>query len=120
MEPTVQVAVIGILTTLITTAGVVIAAIVNNKRERTSSASGGVEAALRERITLKDEQLADLREDKIILQRRLDEALAVLDEKDMLVKHLRRELADVHAEIDRLNAEIARLRHNGPSAKEAQ
>lgn len=92
MDPTVQVAVVGIVTTLITTAGVVLAAIVNNRRERAGSANSGVEAALRERIVLKDEQLQDLRNDVRLLQARLDEALTALDEKTMLVQHFKKEL----------------------------
>lgn len=94
MEPTVQVAIVGIATTFITTLGVILAAFVNNKRERTGSAAGGVEQTLRERITLKDEQLSDLREDKTGLQVKLDSALTALDEKDQLVEYLRKELAD--------------------------
>lgn len=63
MEATVQVAIIGIFTTIVTTIGVVIAAIVNGKRERSNAAESAMERTLRERITLRDEQLADARQD---------------------------------------------------------
>lgn len=97
-DPSVQVAIVGVLTTIITTSGVVLAAIVNNKRERTGSAGAGIEATLRERILLRDEQLADLRADKAALQARLDECLVEIDEKTTLIKHLRDELAAMKGE----------------------
>ena len=92
-EPTVQVAAIGIITTLITTAGIIVVAIMNNKRERGHAADAGVEATLRERITLRDEQILDLREEKEDLRRRLGQALEEIEEKTMLIVHLRAELA---------------------------
>lgn len=63
MDPTVQVAAIGIFTTLITTAGVGIAAMFNNRRERSGAAESAMEQTLRERIMLRDEQITDLRHD---------------------------------------------------------
>lgn len=63
MDPTVQVALIGIFTTVITTAGVVAVAVMNNRKERGASAESAMERTLRERITLRDEQNAELRED---------------------------------------------------------
>lgn len=60
-DPTVQVAAIGIFTTLITTAGVIVVAIINNRRERGGAAQEGIEETLRERIVLRDEQIADLK-----------------------------------------------------------
>lgn len=106
MEPTVQVAIIGIFTTLITASGVVIAAIVNNKRERTGAAAGGVESTLRERLLLKDERLVDLQEDKARLQARLDEALEANDENVQLTEMLRSEMAVKEQQIETLRAEI--------------
>ena len=99
-DPTVQVAAIGIFTTLITTCGVIAVAVLNNRRERGGAADAGVEATLRERIALRDEQIQDLKSDKVDLRTRLDEALALLgdaraenEEKTMLIRHLREELA---------------------------
>jgi hypothetical protein len=68
LDPTVQVAAIGIVTTLVTTTGVVLVAILNNKRERSGSAEAGVVIALRERLALKDEIIRDLRDDKSELE----------------------------------------------------
>lgn len=63
MDATVQVALIGIITTLVTTAGVVGVAIVNNRKERGTAAESAMERTLRERIILRDEQIADLKAD---------------------------------------------------------
>lgn len=63
MDATLQVALIGIFTTVITTAGVVVTAIINNKRERGSAAESAMERTLRERILLRDEQIAELKAD---------------------------------------------------------
>jgi hypothetical protein len=70
-DPTVQVAVVGVLTTFITTLGVIVVAVINNKKERTGAADEGVEATLRERLALRDEQLADLRGDVAELELQL-------------------------------------------------
>lgn len=94
-DPTVQVAFIGIITTLITTAGVVLVAMFNNKKERHDTADEGVEATLRERLTLRDEQILDLlEEEKEALRVRLGHALEENEEKTMLIRHLRDELAN--------------------------
>lgn len=63
MDATVQVAFVGIFTTLVTTAGVVVVAIINNRRERGQAAESAMERTLRERIVLRDEQIADLKAD---------------------------------------------------------
>lgn len=62
-DPTVQIAFFGIVTTIITVIGGVVVAVVNNKRERGNSAESAMEATLRERIVLRDEQIEDLRND---------------------------------------------------------
>lgn len=77
LDPTVQVAFIGIFTTMLTTVGIVAVAFINNRRERTGSADAGADRAYAERlaakddiiaakdatIKFKDEQLADCRQD---------------------------------------------------------
>lgn len=63
MDPTVQVALIGIFTTVVTTIGVIGVAVLNSRKERGSAAESAMERTLRERITLRDEQIADLREE---------------------------------------------------------
>lgn len=97
-DPTVQVAAIGIFTTLITTMGVIVVAVLNNKRERGGAADAGVEATLRERLALRDEQIQDLKQDKIDLRTRLDSALEENEEKTMLIRHLREELAETRGD----------------------
>lgn len=91
-DPTVQVAAVGIVTTFITTAGVLLVALVNNRKERLDAADAGIMASMRERLALRDEQLQDCRDDRITLQHRLDVALEEIEEKTMLVRHLRTEL----------------------------
>jgi hypothetical protein len=63
VDPTVQVALIGIFTTVVTTIGVIGVAVLNSRKERGSAAESAMERTLRERITLRDEQIADLREE---------------------------------------------------------
>lgn len=63
MDPSLQVAMVGILTTFVTTSGVVVVAVMNNKKERGQAAESAIIATLRERITLRDEQIMDLRAD---------------------------------------------------------
>lgn len=53
MDPTVQVAMVSVLATAITTAGVVIVAIINNKRERSGAADTAVDLALDDSVILK-------------------------------------------------------------------
>lgn len=87
MNAAVQVALIGIFTTIVTTAGVVITAIINNRRERGHAAESAIERTLRERILLRDEQIADLKSD---VQER-DDKIALRDKQ--IVK-LKSEIAD--------------------------
>lgn len=63
-EPSVQVAYVGIITTFIASFTAVIVAIVNNRKERRNSAESVMEASLRERILLRDEQIM-IRDQKI-------------------------------------------------------
>lgn len=63
MDPTVQVAMIGIFTTVVTTAGIVGVALINNRKERGASAESAMERTLRERILLRDEQIEELKQD---------------------------------------------------------
>lgn len=52
MDPNVQVALVSVLATFITTLGVIAVAVINNKRERAKAADAGVEAGLDERDVL--------------------------------------------------------------------
>lgn len=52
IDPNVQVALITIVTTFITTCGVVVAAVVNSRKEKAKAATAGVEAGLDEKEML--------------------------------------------------------------------
>lgn len=52
MDPNLQVALVSVMATLITTLGVVVVAVINNRKERTTAASAGVEAGLDEKDVL--------------------------------------------------------------------
>lgn len=70
-DPTTQVALVGIITTFITTGGVILVALMNNQRERGGAADEGVESTLRERIALRDEQIVELKDDMKDLREQL-------------------------------------------------
>lgn len=78
MEPTVQVAFVGIATSIVTTAGIVIVAMINNRKERTTAAESSMERTLRERITLRDEQIVDLKNDVLNLESEVQELKATI------------------------------------------
>lgn len=58
MDPNVQVAIVAVFSTLITTAGIIVVAVINNQKERGKAASAGVDAGLDEGDIL--EKLLDL------------------------------------------------------------
>ena len=91
-DAAVQVALVSIITTLITTTGILIVAFLNNRREREGSAEEGIAAILRERITLREERITGLTADKVALTVQLSTALEENGEKTMLIRQLRREL----------------------------
>lgn len=63
MDKTVLVALLALCGTMVTVAGGVIVAIVTSNKESKHSAESALEKALRERLTLKDEQISDLKSD---------------------------------------------------------
>lgn len=98
-DPAILVALVGVITTLITTLGVVFVAVINNRRERSNAAEEGIEATLRERILLRDERIIDLknqvdslRNDKERLQLQSDDQLETIEENLLLIRHLRRQI----------------------------
>lgn len=91
-DPAVQVALVGIFTTFITTAGVILVAVINNRKERTGAADEGVEATLRERLALRDEQIADLRADIVELRAQLAEAIQTNTDLQTELRELREKL----------------------------
>lgn len=98
-DPTVQVAAVGIFTTFITTVGVILVAVINNRKERTSAADTGVESTLRERLALRDEQIADLRADIVELNSRLDTATSQLAEAIRINTELQTELKELREKL---------------------
>lgn len=72
MDPTVQVALIGICVTVITTIGLVVVAILNSRRERGDSAQRAMERVHRERLSLKDEIIQELRLDVTELNAKIE------------------------------------------------
>lgn len=80
MDPNVQVALVSVIATTITTLGVVMVAVINNRKERTKAANAGVEAGL-------DEEL-------------LEHLLELIDEnnrKEATITTLRRQLRESRA-----------------------
>lgn len=71
MDPAIIVALVSVATAVVTTAGGVLVAMLTNRREAENAADDAVEKALRERLELRDEQIAALekkvqnRDDKI-------------------------------------------------------
>lgn len=90
IDPNVQVALVSVLATTVTTMGVIAVAIINNRKERAKAANAGVEAGLNERDVL--EQLlalmnenAQLKTESTRKDKRISELRA---ERDALRKEL--------------------------------
>lgn len=60
MDPTVQVAALGIIATSITVVGLIAVAIINNKRERGGSADAAIRETYEQRMKLRDERISVL------------------------------------------------------------
>lgn len=71
MDSTVQVAAIGVIATIVTTVGIIVVAMINNRKERGTAAESAMEQVLGQRITLRDEQIADLKQDVAELEEKL-------------------------------------------------
>lgn len=98
MDPNVQVALVSVLATLITTAGVVVVAVINNRRERGQAASAGVEAGLDEGDVLK----------------RMLSLIAENERKEITINRLRKENKRFEEDISQLRIENSYLRLNLP------
>jgi uncharacterized protein YlxW (UPF0749 family) len=61
VDPSLLVAVVSVATAIVTTSGGVAVAILTNRREAENAADDSRELTLRERLTLRDEQIADLK-----------------------------------------------------------
>jgi len=83
MDPNVQVALVGVFATLITTVGVVVVAVINNKKERGKAASAGVEAGL---------------DEKDVLERMLS-LIAENERKEATITRLRKEVRELKTQL---------------------
>lgn len=86
MDPSLLVAVVSIATAAVTTSGGVAVAILTNRREAENAADDSRELTLRERLSLRDEQIAE--RDRAIANR--DE---MIRSRDAEIQRLNRELA---------------------------
>lgn len=68
VDPSIAVALVSIGTAIVTTAGGVLIALLTNRREAENAADDSRELTLKERITLRDEQLAAERARVVILE----------------------------------------------------
>ena len=80
MDPTVQVALIGIAAAIVTTIGLVVVAVINSRRERSDSAQKAMERVHRERLNFKDDVIRETRREN--------------DELEQENKQLKKELAE--------------------------
>lgn len=77
MDPSILVAIVSVATAFVTTLGGVLVAIITNRREAENAADDAMAMTLRERLVLRDEQIAGLEHkvrnrDAIIAQLRID------------------------------------------------
>jgi hypothetical protein len=80
-DPTIQLGIYGVITAIVSTLGVVVVALINNRKERSDSAEAGIVVTLRERITLRDEQIEDLEQQIAELNEKVAELTRRLEEK---------------------------------------
>lgn len=80
LDPNVQVALVSVFATTITTLGVIAVAVINNRKERTKAADAGVDAGLDEKDVLA--RILALIQDVDVLEQKLTE---VTDDRDRLV-----------------------------------
>lgn len=85
MDSSVQVALIGMGGIFLTGISVIVVAVLNSKKERGDTADSAVEKTLRERLALRDEQIADHVEDKAELKERLAECKETVASQGLLV-----------------------------------
>lgn len=103
IEPSVQVALIGLIGIVITAIGGAFVALSTNRKEKTMVAESTLEKAYEQRILLRDEQLAESRQD----------VQDLLKERSELVA----KLTTTYEKNARLEAELAKLKEkdNEPS-----
>jgi uncharacterized protein (DUF3084 family) len=85
MDPLAQVALIGVPASLLTIGGSVFVTIVNSKKERVGAAENALEKALRERLLLRDETIAELRADLAERDKDVADRAAVIEQRDVAI-----------------------------------
>lgn len=85
MDPSVQVALVGTLGIFITACSVVIVAIYNGRKEKSDTAENAMEKTLRERLTLRDEQIKDHLDDKARMKLIMDEQVQTITSQGLLI-----------------------------------
>lgn len=90
MDPNVQVALVGVIATSITTLGVIVVAVITSRKERGKAASAGVQAGLDERDVL-EKMLSLISENE-----RKEETISKLETRN---KVLTTQLADLRAQL---------------------
>lgn len=81
-----QVAVIGVFTTFVTTIGVIIVAIVNSRKATEIASDSSMEQVLHERLLLRDEQIKDLTADKDRLQAEVEQLRRLAEQQQSAIK----------------------------------
>ena len=90
MDPNVQVALVSVLATFITTLGVISVAVINNRKERAKAADAGVEAGLDERDVL--ERMLSLISENERKEHALTQARAQIAALEEVVRTLKSQL----------------------------
>lgn len=96
MDPNVQVALVSVIATMITTIGVVVVAVINNRKERGNAASAGVEAGLEESVVL--ERMFSLVEEN--------------SRKETTIKELREQNTKLRSDNNALRAQLRKKEQN--------
>lgn len=98
-DPTVQVAALGIVATLISSITIIIVTRLNNSKEREAAADEGVESTLRERVAFGEAQVE-------ALEKRLDRKDAIILQQTETIVRLGERVDTLEEENDRLKAEL--------------
>lgn len=101
IDPNVQVALVSVFATFITTLGVIAVAIINNRKERAKAADAGVEAGL---------------DEKDVLERMLA-LIAENERKERLILDLKNEVRMLRAENTMLRLGVKSDERHGPDQK---
>lgn len=91
LDPNVQVALVSVFATTITTLGVIAVAVINNRKERTKAADAGVDAGLDEKDVLT--RMLTLHTEKDALETKLAAVTAERDQLKDEVHNLRTQLS---------------------------